>query len=124
MIFHDVAQILSVEQNHGNDSTTDRSISKIEYRAEEDEMLPSYEWHPFRPVGFNEREIEHVHYFAIEPVRIAFAYWNELGNEAVSAFTENFSIEDTVDDITDSTCQNQGHTHQETSLIVLLYVLD
>ena len=124
MIFHDIAQILSVEQNQGNDATTDGCISEIEYRAEEDEMLPSYEWHPFRPVGFNEREIEHVHHLAIEPVRIAFADRNELGNEAVCTFTEYFSIEDTVDDVADSTRQNQRHANQEPGLIVLLYVLD
>jgi hypothetical protein len=68
MFFHNVAQVLAIEQDERNDTTTDGSIRKVEYRAEEDEMLPSYKWHPFGPVGLDEREVEHVHHLAIEPV--------------------------------------------------------
>jgi hypothetical protein len=68
MILHDVAQVLAIEQDERNDTATDGSIRKVEYRAEEDEMFPSYERHPFRPVGLDEWEVEHVYHLAIEPV--------------------------------------------------------
>ena len=44
------------------------SCGKVKDRAEEDEVLPSHKRHPFRPVGFDEREVEHVYHLAIEPV--------------------------------------------------------
>ena len=68
MFFHDVAQVLAIEQDERNDAAADGSIRKVEYRAEEDEMLPSHERHPFRSVGLDEWEVEHVHHLAIEPV--------------------------------------------------------
>jgi hypothetical protein len=67
MAFHNGIQVLAIEQDKCDDTATDSSIGKIEYRAEEDEVLSSYEWHPFWPVGLDEREVEHVHHLAIEP---------------------------------------------------------
>ena len=79
MIFHDIAQILSVEQNQGNDTTTDGCISEIEYRAEEDEMLPSTERHPLGPCSVNYREIEHVNHFTVEEACVASVGRKQLG---------------------------------------------
>lgn len=67
----------------------------------------SYKWHPFGPVCIDDWEIEHVHYFAIEPIRIALAYWNEGSQCTMGTFTKNFSIEYTIDDVSDGTRQNQ-----------------
>ena len=98
-------------------------MGKVEYRAEEDEMLSSYERHPFRPIGLNEREIEHVHYLAVEPIRITFANGNEGSYGTMGTFTEYLSIKYAIDDVSDGSCQNERHAYQKAGLVILLHVL-
>ena len=56
-----IIQIFAIEQQQGYNATTDGRISKIEDRAKEYKMFPSDKWHPLRPVGLDDREIEHIY---------------------------------------------------------------
>ena len=52
-------------------------IGKVEYRAEEYEMIPTYQRHPLRPVRINDREIEHIHHLSVEQRSISSAFRQE-----------------------------------------------
>ena len=86
-------------------------------------MLASHKRHPFGPVGFDDGEIEHIHHLAIKEFRIAFAKGHEGGQCTMRTFAENLSIKNTINDVPHCTGQNQGHTNQESGLVVLLDVL-
>ena len=66
-----IIQILTVEEQQRYDTATDCRIGKVENRAEEDEMVSTYERHPRRPVCFDNREIEHIDHFPVQPTGIA-----------------------------------------------------
>ena len=59
----------------------------------------TYSRYPFRPVGFNDWKIKHIHYFTMKPFRIAFAYRNKMCYLAISAFIEDYAIKYTINDI-------------------------
>ncbi len=66
-------------------------------------MFSSDKRHPCRPVGINDREIEHIDNFTIEQSRITAAIRHETGYLLMCTFVEDDSIEYTVDDITQCT---------------------
>ena len=61
--------------------------------------IKCYSRYPFRPVGFNDWKIKHIHYFTMKPFRIAFAYRNKMCYLAISAFIEDYAIKYTINDI-------------------------
>ena len=117
--FNIVTQILAVEQDKSNDSTTDGCICKVEYRAEEDEVFSTYERHPSGPVCINYREVEHIHDFSIQTFGITFSHGYKRGNGTMSAFAEYETIEHTVDDIADCSSQYQWYTNDVPGLVLL-----
>ena len=60
-------QIFAIKKKQSDDTTTDGSICKIKDWAEEYEMFSTDDGHPRRPVGLDDREIEHIHNFTIKP---------------------------------------------------------
>ena len=93
-----IIQIFTVEQQQCYDTATDCSIGKVENRAEEDEMVSTDERHPFRPVCFDNREIEHIYHFTVEQRSIPAAFGHKGCQLRVGAFIEQYSVEYAVDD--------------------------
>src|SRR3712207_6660010 len=74
-------------------------------------MLSSHKRHPCRPIGFNNRKIEHIYHFPVKPTGISPVVGHERGYLRMGTFIENDTIENTVDDISQSARQNQGNTN-------------
>src|SRR3712207_5989868 len=104
-------QVFTIENQQGDNAATDGGVRKIENRAEKDEMLSSHKRHPCRPIGFNNRKIEHIYHFPVKPTGISPVVGHERGYLRMGTFIENDTIENTVDDISQSARQNQGNTN-------------
>ena len=102
-----IIQIFTVKQQQCYDTATDRSIGKVENRAEEDEMVSTYERHPFRPVCFDNGELEHIDHFAVEQRSISAAFGHESCQLRIGAFIKQHSVEYAVDDIAQCSRQNE-----------------
>ena len=90
----------------------DCRIGYIEDGAEEFEVLSADKRHPMWPSGLKQREIEHVDHLSLEEGSIAAFGWEECGN-AVVALVEDESVEATVDDVAQGTCQYQYEADDE-----------
>ena len=109
-------QVMRIKNKQGNDAATDSRIGKVKNRAEENKVITSYKRHPVRPVGIDNREVEHIDHLAMQPVGISLPQWNPRSNLRMSTLAEYLSIEHTVDDVTHCAGQNQGKTNQVTIL--------
>ena len=94
-----LVQIFAIKKKQRNDTTTDGGIGKVEYRAEEYEVLPTYKRHPSGPGGVDYREIEHVYHFTIKPSGISSSFGHKAGNLRMGAFIKDYPIEYTVDNV-------------------------
>ena len=102
-----VAQKLSVEK-----VGADAGISKVEDRAEEDEVVAADEGEPIGPVPLHEREVKHIDHLSLEHRGVPFAPRHELRYAIGGTLREDGSIEHAVDDITQRTGYDEGHTHE------------
>lgn len=105
-------QVMRIENKQGDDAATDSRIGKVKNGTEENKVITSYKRHPVRPVGIDNREIEHIDHLAMQPVGISLPQRNPRSNLRMRALAEYLSIEHTVDDVTHCTSQNQGKTNQ------------
>ena len=113
-----------IEEKQGNNATTDGSISKVEYRTEEDEMLATPDRQPTWPMCIDDWEVEHIHYPTLEPRTVALANWYEGGQLRIRTLTEDDTIEHTVDDVSAGSGQNHGDTYDIPGLQVSLDDVD
>ena len=105
-----IIQILTVEEQQRYDTATDCRIGKVENRAEEDEMVSTYERHPRRPVCFDNREIEHIDHFTVEQRSVSAAFGHKGCQLRIGAFIKQHSVEYAVDDIAQRTRQDERDT--------------
>ena len=56
---------MRIKNKQGNDAATDSRIGKVKNRAEENKVITSYKRHPVRPVGIDNREVEHIDHLAM-----------------------------------------------------------
>ena len=57
-------QVMRIKNKQGNDAATDSRIGKVKNRAEENKVITSHKRHPIRPVGIDNREVEHIDHLA------------------------------------------------------------
>ena len=107
-------QILAVEKEQGDDATRDGCIGEVKDGAEEDEMVATTQRHPRGPIPFDKREVEHVHYPAVEQRAITRAKADEIGHHRCRRIVEDESVEDTVDNISCRTGYDKGQTGEVT----------
>ena len=76
----------------------DGTVGNVEYSIEEGEVFASHEWKPFGEYSVNNRELEHIYYFALEKWCISTTFWHKL-SYLIIAFVKYKTIETTVDNI-------------------------
>lgn len=75
-------------------------------------MLSTHKRHPFGPVEFEEREIEHIYNTTIEPCGIAFAKRHEMSHIRRCGIVEDESVEEAVEDIAQSAREHKGNADE------------
>lgn len=75
-------QVMRIKNKQGNDAATDSRIGKVKNRAEENKVITSYKRHPVRPVGIDNREVEHIDHLAMQPVGISLSQWKPTKQSA------------------------------------------
>lgn len=118
-----IIQILTVEEQQRYDTATDCRIGKVENRAEEDEMVSTYERHPRRPVCFDNREIEHIDHLTVEQRSVSAAFGHKGCQLRIGAFIKQHSVEYAVDDIAQRTRQDERDTDNKPCFHSMLYEL-
>ena len=108
MLLETHIQISAIEEQNGYHATADTSIGKIEYRAEEYEVLTSDKRHPGRPVEAEERKVEHIYHLTMQKLSVSFAEWYQFCNSAV-AVRKYFAIYHRVDEVAYCTCKHKCH---------------
>ena len=87
------------------------AVREIEDRLEEAERMASDEREPGRPGGVDQREVEHVHYLAEHHGRVGTA---EQGHLIGRRCGKQLTVEQAVNDITESTGRYEGQADQDT----------
>ena len=79
-----------LKKEHQHESRGNGSVSYIEYRAEEDEVIASPEGDPIREISVVEWEIKHIHHVTKHRSRITFTI--ELSDPGISEPLVGFGI--------------------------------
>jgi len=103
---------LVLEEDEVEGADCHAAVCKVEDRCKEDEMTAAYEWHPVRPVGVYQWEIEHVNYFAEEEGSISHSA--QLCYGSVGGFTEDEAIEEAVHNVAQCSCCDKGEADYNT----------
>lgn len=120
---HMLAKETFLEKQDSDNAGGDSSISDVEYRTEEHEIITAFERHPFRQVAFIDREIQHIHHAAVQEAAIAAARRQELRYFVSHAVVEDQAIEHTVDQVAGGASQYQRTAYQQAGAILFMYQL-
>src|SRR5574344_521308 len=91
-------QLLILENQEIEHTTSNGRISQIEHRTEKHERLATPEGEPIRPSALNQREVEHIDHLAITE----------------SPLVEKDPIKKTINNVASRTSQNQGRPDHKT----------
>ena len=104
-----------VEEYERYDSARDGGIGDVEYRLEEEELLPAYEWDPVGPDEAEEREVEHVNHLAEEERSVASGFGEDGGDLGWHRVVEDQSVEHAVEDVACGSGCYKGEAHDVAS---------
>lgn len=107
-----------LEDQDGDDTDRDRSVGEVEDWAEEFEFIAADKGEPRRIVRFDDREIEHVHYAAVQEGSIAMRR-KDFGDVLVRTSFEDEAIEHTIDQVAEGAGEDEAGTDDKAPVIFL-----